>query len=103
MSTYPNSSIKIEWDNRTGQLLKGTVFLKVDSGTGRLSKSKDNVDFRQQMWESRIVVMLGLTNSTEVTQEMDDLYQTFKPQTYASTKRATSLKIAQQVSDRRKE
>ena len=47
--------------------------------------------------------MLGLTNSTEVTQEMDDLYQTFKPQTYASTKRATSLKIAQQVSDRRKE
>ena len=47
------------------------------------------------MWEHGFVIILGLKNSTDVTQEMDDLYQTFKPQTYASTKSAASLNISQ--------
>ena len=64
LNTYPNSSRKIERDNRTGQLLKGPVFLKVDSGPGRLSKSKDIFDFRQKMWERRIIIVLGLPNTT---------------------------------------
>ena len=38
LNTYPNYSRKIERDNITGQLLKGTDFLKVDNGPRRLSK-----------------------------------------------------------------
>ena len=48
-NTYPNALRKIERDYRIGKLLKGLVFIDVDSGPVRLSKSEDNVDFRWQM------------------------------------------------------
>ena len=43
------------------------------------------------MWEHRIVIILGLPNSTEVTQDMYDLYQTFKPQMYVKKSVLTLL------------
>ena len=55
------------------------------------------------MWECGIVIVLGIINSTEVTQEMDYLYQTFNPQMYAITNRAASLNIARLVYDNFKE
>ena len=51
------------------------------------------------MLERRIIIILGIINSIEATQYMDDLYQAFKPQTYAITKRSASLKITRRVAD----
>ena len=56
LNTHPNYLRTSEQYYRTGQLLKGTVFLKVDSGTGRLSKSEENIDFRRRMWEHGITI-----------------------------------------------
>ena len=64
LNTYPNASRTIKRDYRTCQILKGTVFLKVDSGPERLSKFKYNIDFRQKMWERGIIIVLGLPNTT---------------------------------------
>ena len=72
-NTYPNSSRTIEKENRTVQLLKVLVFPKVDSGPGSISKSKDNVYSRWQIWEREIVIILGLPRFIVVTQDMVDL------------------------------
>ena len=77
LNTYSNTSRTIEQYYRTGQILKGPFLLKVDSGTGRLSKSKDNFDFRRRIWERGVVIIIGIPNSKETTQEMDDTFQTF--------------------------
>ena len=46
------------------------------------------------MWERGIVITLRIPNSTEATQDMDDLYHTFKAHTCASKNNAASPKIS---------
>lgn len=99
---YPNASQNIKRDPETGKLLEGPVFLKVDSGPGRLSRSASSIAFREQLWNKGIIIILGLPNATEATQEMDDLYQTFKPRTYRSAQRAASIKLARRIEARKR-
>ena len=76
VSLYKNISPTFEWDGDT--LIKGPIFIKTDSGNGRQSKSKINMQFRYDMHKLGVHIGPGLPNSTQATQEMDDLYEIFK-------------------------
>jgi hypothetical protein len=76
ISLYPNIRPTFEYDGTT--LLFGPIFLKIDSGNGRQTKSKPNLQFRYDMHKKGVYIGPGLPNSTAATQEMDDLYEDFK-------------------------
>ena len=52
--------------------------IKTDSDQGHLAATMNSVEFREEMWAKGVYMLLGLPNSTSVSQEMDQLYQTFK-------------------------
>ena len=76
VSLYPNIRPMFEWDGDT--LLYGPIFIKTDSGNGRQTKNPVNIQFRYNMHKMGVYIGPGLPNSTAATQEMDDLYETFK-------------------------
>ena len=67
------------WDN--GTLIMGKLFIKIDSGIGCQAKTKINVQFRYGMHKLGAYIGPGLQNSTQATQEIDNLYETFKGMT----------------------
>ena len=73
---YPNIAPKFEWDG--DKLVKGPVMIKTDSGPGRQCKSERSIKFRSDMHNLGLHMMPGLPNSTSASQEMDDLYTTYK-------------------------
>ena len=93
---YPNVLPTIEQDD-DGGIIKGPLFLKVDSGPGRLSNEAMNLEFREKMWDIGFYIFLGLPNGTKCTQEMDQGYQTFKPATDISAIRVDVMKMARRV------
>ena len=102
---FPNCSSTIERDDN-GNLLKGPIIIKTDSGQGRLAATLDSVKFRESMWEQGVYIVLGLPNSTSVSQEMDQLYQTFKGKCRSKTlalfaeklsKRSTCIQVAKET------
>ena len=76
LSLYKDIHPTFVWEG--DKLIKGPVFLKTDSGSGRQSKSKINMQFRHDMHKLGFHIGPGLPNSTQATQEMDDLYETFQ-------------------------
>ena len=55
------------------------------------------------MLELGIIIILGLPNATDASQEIDDLYQTFKPRKYERKNNSDSIKIARQSAARHKQ
>ena len=74
---FPNRSSTIKRDDN-GKLLQSPIIVKTDSGQGRLAATLDIVKIRQSMWEIGVYIVISLPNSTSVSQEMNQLYQTFK-------------------------
>ena len=59
-------------------LVKGPMLIKTDSGTGRQTNSTANIKFREDMRALGFYISLGLPNSAQVSQEIDELYENFK-------------------------
>lgn len=85
----------------TKKKLAGPVLMKVDAGPGRLSKEAESLEFRHEMEEKGVYIMLGLPNGTEATQEMDQCYADFKPACARSTERLAGIKLAARVRARK--
>ena len=83
-------------------IVKGPLFLKVDSEPGRFSNEAMNLEFWEKMWDIGFYIFLGLPNGTECTQEMDQGYQTFKPATDRIAIRVAAMKMARRVNARKK-
>ena len=45
----------------------GPLILKTDAGPGRLSKDAESWEFREQMHDKGLVILLGLPNGTAAT------------------------------------
>jgi len=69
--------------NSSGTLLSGPVFLKVDSGPGRMVASLESISKRAEFLEMGLILLMGLPNATSVHQEMDVLFEPFKSATDA--------------------
>ena len=102
LKLYPTISKTITRCPVNGFIISGPVFLKCDAGQGRLSKAAESVEFRMEMMELGLVIMLGLPNGTGPNQEMDAGYSSFKPACWRSTVRVIAIKIARQVEARKK-
>ena len=76
LTLYPNIHLTFVWEGY--MLVKGSIFVKTDSGSGRQRKSKLNMQFRYDMHKAGVYIGPGLPKSTSATQEMDDLYETYK-------------------------
>ena len=76
LTLYPNIHPTFVWEGE--KLIKGPIFIKTDSGSGRQSKSEPNMQFHHDIHEMGVYIYPGLPNSASATQEMDDLYETFK-------------------------
>ena len=81
LKLYPNIAPRFEWDG--DKLVRGPIMIKSDSGQGRQCKSERSIKFREDMHRLGMHMMPGLPNSTSATQEMDDVYTTFKGMTDA--------------------
>ena len=68
----PMLAPRFEWDGN--RLVKGPLIVKMDSGSVRQSKSLANIKYRQDMHALGFYTAPGLLNLTQVSQEMDDLY-----------------------------
>ena len=86
----PTLAPRFEWDG--DRLVKGPLLVKTDNGTGRQSKSQMNIKFRQDMHALGFYIAPGLPNSTSVSQEMDDLYKTFKGMTNTTSQEVFTRK-----------
>jgi len=94
---YPNCHKVVTCDDN-GKLLAGPVFLKTDSGQGRLVASFSSLEFKERMQDEGVYLILGLPNSTSRTQEQDQLYQEFKGKTRSKTSKIFSKKLADRSS-----
>ena len=90
---YPNCGKIVERDDN-GVFLRGPIILKTDSGQGRLVATFSSLNFREQMQQRGVYLVLSLPNSTSCTQEQDQLYQEFKGKTRAMTDKVYSDKLA---------
>ena len=71
------------------------------SGPRQLTCGVENLEFRHKLWDMGFLILHGISNVTEATQEMDNIYQVFNPCTYANMKQIASIKIARQVATQR--
>ena len=67
--------------DNNGKLLAVPVFLKTDSGQGRIVVSFSSLEFRKRIQDIGVYIVLLITNSTFYTQELDQLYQELKKKT----------------------
>ena len=72
-------------DPVTEKLIKGPVIAKTDGGPGRLAMEMVDIEFREELWEMGIVVLLSLPNATECEAECDRMYEDLKPACKTST------------------
>ena len=66
-------------DPITGKMLKGPLMVKTDSGPGRLSSEAESVDFREEMANLGVYIILSLPNGTECQAELDQMFSDFQP------------------------
>ncbi len=52
-------------DPKTCKLLKGPLLVKTDSGPGQLANEADSIDFREEMANMGVYILLSLPNGTE--------------------------------------
>ena len=67
-----------------------------------MSKVAVNLEFLEIIWNMGVYLLLGLPNSTEATQEIDGMYEVYKPRMYRSTMQCATKKIKLRVDARRK-
>lgn len=89
-------------DPVTKKLISGPLIVKTDAGPGRLSIEADSIDFRTEMADMGVHILLSLPNATAATAEMDQLYTKFQPRCKRSTVRVASLKMLARAEARRK-
>ena len=99
---YPGLQKETVRDPTTGRKIKGPLFIKTDTGPGRLSNELNHINYREQLMERGAHIGLGLPNGTECTQEMDQGYAQFKPACFESTLRVAAKKMAARVTARKK-
>ena len=63
LTLYPNFHKVVKRDNN-GKILAGPVFLKIDSGQGRLVARLSCLKFRERMQDIGVYLILGLPIST---------------------------------------
>ena len=76
--------------------------MKTDSGPGRLSIEADSLQFRTEMAEKGVHILLSLPNATAATAEMDQLYTKYIPRCKRSTLRVVSRKLTARAEARRR-
>jgi len=54
-----------------GKIVRHPVVVKIDTGPGRLGASLKNIERREAALKKGIILLLGLPNSTSVSQELD--------------------------------
>ena len=89
---YPNISKELKHEN-TVRLLEGNVVVKIDSRSGRLTASINNIIFCEKIHEEGMNVALVIPNSTDITQVMDNILQYFNTAFNQCTPQLCSKKI----------
>ena len=77
MPLYPIILNSFKYDN-TCHLLQGPVVIKIDSGTGQITVSVDQIIFHEKMHEEGVNKTIVITNTNVVTQDMDGIFKTSK-------------------------
>ena len=95
LSLFPNCSSTIKQDDN-GKLLQRPIIVKTDSGQGRLTETLDSMKFCESMRETRVYIVLGILNSTSVSQAIDQLYQKFKGKCRSKTLAPFAEKLSSQ-------
>ncbi len=78
-------------DPLTNKLVSGLVIIKTDGGPGRLAKEAGSAEFRAEMFELGVYIMLLLPNATSCMAEMDQMYEKFKPSCKDTAKRIIAI------------
>lgn len=73
---------------------KGPLIVKTDNGPGRLSKEAGSIEFREEMAQLGVFIVLGLPNATEAQAELDQMYSLFQPRCKRSAVRVVGKKMA---------
>ena len=89
-------------DPITKKLITGPLIKKTDGGPGRLPKAAECIYFRKKYAAEGAHILLSLTNGTECTADLDQMYSTFKPATKKTTKRIAAMKMVARVEARKK-
>ena len=80
-------------DPMTGKMLKGPLIVKTDSGPGRLSSEAESIDFREEMANLGVYILLSLPNGTECQAELDQMFSDFQPRCKRSAIRIVGMKM----------
>ena len=94
---YPTTQRKVERCPVSDGIMREPVFVRADSGPGRLSKEADSWEFCRRMWERGVSIIIGLPNGTTVNQDMDQAFTTFQPAVRRSTQCVVSKKLGARV------
>lgn len=98
MPLYPDLYPEVVRDD-DGNWVKDPIFFKTDTGQGRLTKTLENVEFRECMRNMGVLIYLSLPNATSVTAEMDDLYTSFNPCCRMRTKKLFGSKLKEKITE----
>ncbi len=63
---YPNMHKTAVLDTTTGKLNQGPVILKLDAGPGRIVSSEIILAKGEELFERRLIIIMGLPNATSV-------------------------------------
>jgi len=77
----------------TGKMLKGPLIVKTDSGPGRLSSEAESIDFREEMANLGVYILLSLPNGIECQAELDQMFSDFQPRCKRSAIRIVGMKM----------
>jgi hypothetical protein len=89
-------------DPVTKKLITGPLINKTDAGPGRLATEAESIDFREEMADIGMHILLSIPNGTECNAEPDQLYGEFKPRCKNSTIRVAGVKMHARVLARKK-
>jgi hypothetical protein len=67
------------WHRVTNKLIAAPLIIKTDAGPGRLSRESASIEFRDEMANMGVHILLLLPNGISCTAEMDQLLEKFKP------------------------
>ena len=73
--------------------------VKTDAGPGRLAKEADSIEFREDMANMGVYIILSLPNGTECQAELDQMFSDFQPRCKRSAIRIVGMKIKSRLED----
>ena len=89
-------------DPVTKRLITGPLINKTDGGPGRLATEAKSFEFREEMLDIGMHILLSIPNGTECNAEPDQLYGDYKPRCKNSTIRVAAAKMHARVNARNK-